>query len=196
MALPMRTTRRGDGVPNGMNDPLAEAYLHWLVEQVRAGDGHQTVTYWDVLRLMHETEFVWLVPNDDNRIQDGLDLRADFLNERQEPEFLVMIDRFGPCSILEVMIGLSRRLAFAAGGEPEGWAWQLLCNLDLRTFRDPLSRRKASVVAELLHSLIWRTYAPDGTGGFFPLAWPKEDQTKVELWYQMSAYVEEIHPEY
>jgi hypothetical protein len=101
-----------------------------------------------------------------------------------------------PGSVLEVMIGLSRRLAFYAGGEPEGWAWQLLCNLDLRTFRDPLSRRKASVVAELLHSLIWRTYAPDGTGGFFPLAWPKEDQTKVELWYQMSAYVEEIHPEY
>src|SRR4051812_34042095 len=154
MALPMRTTRRGDGVPNGMSDPLAEAYFHWLVEQVRAGDGHQAVTYWDVLRLMHVTEFIWIVPNDDNRIQDGLDLRDDFFHDRGEP-----LDggRFGPCSVLEVMIGLSRRLAFYAGGEPEGWAWQLLCNLDLRTFRDPLSRRKASVVAELLHSLIWRT---------------------------------------
>ena len=29
-------------------------------------------------------------------------------------------------------------------------------------------------------------------GGFFPLAFPKEDQTKVEIWYQMSGYLEEL----
>lgn len=193
MALPMRMHRRGNGGRNGMSDPLAEAYLHWLVEQVRAGDGHQTVTYWDVLRLMHNTEFVWIVPNDDNRIQDGLDLRGEFFTEREEP---LDADRFGPCSVLEVMIGLSRRLSFAAGGESEGWAWQLLCNLQLHKFSDPLSRRKASIAGDILHNLIWRAYSPDGADGFFPLSWPKEDQTKVELWYQMSAYVEEIHPEY
>jgi hypothetical protein len=51
-------------------------------------------------------------------------------------------------------------------------------------------------VEEILYALIWRTYDPDGVGGFFPLAWPKEDQTKIEIWYQMNAYAKEIHPEY
>jgi hypothetical protein len=36
----------------------------------------------------------------------------------------------------------------------------------------------------------------DGTGGFFPLAWPQEDQRAVELWYQLNSFVEELHPEH
>lgn len=189
-------TRRGDDERGRRSDPLAEAYLHWLVEQVKE-EGHQAMTYWDLLRLLHETEFVWLIPNDDNRIMDGLELRNEFLRERGElnPHNYDR-DRFGPCSVLEVMIGLSRRIEFTAGGIATGWAWQLLCNLELHKFRDPMTSRKEQRVVTILHNLVWRLYSPDGTGGFFPLAWPEEDQTKVELWYQMSAYIEEIHPEF
>lgn len=143
--------------------------------------------------LMHSKEFVWLIPNDDNRIQDGKDLRREFLHDNDDPGF-VTLDQ--PCSVLEVLVGLSRRISFAAGGSAEGWAWQLLLNLDLERMSDPLSQRKATKVDQILEALIWRTYNPDGTGGFFPLSWPEEDQTKIELWYQMSAYVNEIHPDY
>ena len=83
-----------------------------------------------------------------------------------------------------------------AGGESSGWAWQLIVNLELDKMSDMISRRKAVEVDEILETLIWRNYAPDGQGGFFPLAWPEEDQKKVELWYQMAFYVNEIHPEY
>jgi hypothetical protein len=51
-------------------------------------------------------------------------------------------------------------------------------------------------VEDILDTCIWRTYQPDGQGGFFPLAWPEEDQTKVELWYQIAAYIDELHPEH
>jgi hypothetical protein len=51
-------------------------------------------------------------------------------------------------------------------------------------------------VEEILHTLIWRTYDPDGTGGFFPLTRPQFDQRTIEIWYQMNAYSMEIHPEY
>lgn len=171
-----------------------EAYFHWLAPQVR-DEGHQSHTYTDLLRLMHGKEFVWLVPNDDNRLVDGLDLRLEFLQEAEAPNDLSP-ETFGPVSVLEVLIGLSRRMAFVAEGDAEVWAWQFLGNLELHKMSDPLSRREAAQVDEILESLIWRTYNIDGTGGFFPLTKPEEDQTQVELWYQMCAYVEEIHPEY
>lgn len=191
MASNTRTTREGGRDRSG--DRLAEAYFHWLVEQVREQGGHPDKTYWDVLRIMHEKEFLWLVPNDDNRLVDGLDLRNEFIEERRT---MFSTDKFGPCSCLEVMIALSRRLAWVAGEAAEGWAWQLLCNLDLHKMPDPLSRRKANRTDDILQRMIWRTYSPDGMGGFFPLAWPEYDQTKMEIWYQMHAYAQEIHPEY
>jgi hypothetical protein len=148
----------------------ATAYFHWLEPQTREG-GHQTKTYTDLLQLMHSKEFVWFVPNDDNRLVDGLDLRTEFLRESEAPSTLSP-DEFGPPTILEVLVGLSRRLAFTAGGTAEGWAWQLLKNLELEKMSDPLSRRKCAEADEKLETLIWRNYAPDGAGGFFPLALP------------------------
>jgi hypothetical protein len=46
---------------------------------------------------------------------------------------------------------------------------------------------------EIFERLIWRNYAPNGEGGFFPLENPREDQTQVELWYQMNSYVNEMN---
>jgi hypothetical protein len=44
-------------------------------------------------------------------------------------------------------------------------------------------------IDDILTRLIERTYKPNGEGGFFPLPQTDEDQTKVEIWYQMSAYI-------
>lgn len=187
-----RTTRGGGN--EGSGSRLEEAYFRWLVEQVREEGAHPEHTYWDVLRIMHETEFLWQVPNDDNRIVDGREVKAEFLLPRGvefEPG-----EPGGAASCLEVMIGISRRLAWVAGESAEGWAWQLLCNLGLHRMPDPLSRAKAARVEDILSVLIWRNYDPDGSGGFFPLAWPKGDQRQTEIWYQMQAYAMEIHPEY
>jgi hypothetical protein len=177
---------------NGRLTKWIKAYFHWLEQQVR-DEGRPTHTYSEVMEMMFSKEFVWTVPNDDNRVQDGLDLRLDFLDESEAPDSL-RPEHLGPCSVLEVLIGLSRRLAFMAGGNPEGWAWQLVVNLELHRMADPLSRTKQHQVNEKLDAVIWRTYRPDGTGGFFPLAWPDDDQTQIELWYQMNAYVMEINP--
>lgn len=155
--------------------------------------GSRGKTYWDLLRIMYDKEFIELVPNDDNRIKDGLALRVEFCHDKRiRPNSL---DNLGPGTFLEVLIGLSRRLAFAAGGDAPGWAWQLVVNLELHKMHDPLSRRKAHQANDILDAVVERTYQPDGYGGFFPLAWPDEDQLQVELWYQMAAYIDEMHPE-
>lgn len=176
------------------NHPLAEDYLRWLASQIR--EEEKSKEYWDLFSIMFEKEFAedWLVPNDGNRLVDGLDLRVEFAHAQH-----IRVDamqNLGPCSFLEVLIGLSRRLAFAAGGSAPGWARQLVMNLELDKMSDPLTRRKARQVDDILDNVIRRTYDPDGTGGFFPLAWADEDQTKKELWYQMAAYIDELHPEH
>lgn len=158
-------------------------YYEWLVKQVHIPNGK---TYRDLFEQMHNLEFVWTVPNDDNRVQDGVDLRTEFLDGSHRH---LMISG---ATFLEVLIGISRRLAFTAGGEASYWAWILLKNLRLQKCSDPLTEVKIAKVKDILDAVIWRTYQRDGRGGFFPLQNPAEDQTKVEIWYQLNAYVIEM----
>jgi hypothetical protein len=158
-------------------------YYGWLIGQVHIPNRK---SYNDVFELMHNMEFVWTVPNDDNRVQDGLDLRQEFSNRHHQELLLQGV------TMLEILISLSRRLAFTASGDATVWAWKLLKNLKLTKKVDPLTSIGRKRVIEILEAVVWRTYQPDGQGGFFPLKAPKEDQTHVEIWYQMNAYVIEM----
>jgi hypothetical protein len=156
------------------------AYYEWLVSQVDIpGDR----TYHDLFERMHNFEFVWFVPNDDNRVQDGLDLRIEFLNGNRPNLHLE------GATMLEILVSLSRRVAFTGGGNERQWAWKLLKNLRLTKMSDPLTEEQAKRVDDILETLVYRTYERSGRGGFFPLKDSLEDQTKIELWYQMNAYV-------
>jgi len=170
-----------------MNKPLDELYLEWLYSQVGdTGLSDPSKTYWGLLRQMYTKEFVWFVPNDDNRVEDGKYLRRDFVDDLR----LINVDTgwldLG-CSMLELLVGLARRLSFEAGGEPRDWFWHLVDNLEIM-FDDRHSFPMIEV-DEALDRVIWRTYDWDGKYGLFPLENPQEDQRKVELWYQLSAYV-------
>lgn len=91
------------------------------------------------------------------------------------------------CSMLEMLIGLSRRLSFEAEGESRDWFWTLINNLALRS--DDKNPILVEVVDATLERVIWRTYNPDGSGGLFPLRRAHKNQRKVEIWYQLSAYL-------
>jgi hypothetical protein len=157
---------------------INQIYFEWLLTQIALPRDR---TYNELLRRMHEFEFIWTVPNDDNRIQDALDLRGYFLTEGKP--------HHPPVSVLEVLISLSRHVAFTASGSPEQWAWRLIKNLRLGKMSDPLTDYEHHKIGEVLYALVWRTYQSNGQGGFFPLQYPEEDQTKVEIWYQMNKYV-------
>jgi hypothetical protein len=176
------------------SEEIKEEYLRWLEAQIK--DDTSSKSYWDLINLLFDTEFTWSesIPMDENRLVDARDLRVEFGNEFRRPRSRVL--NLGPISFLEVLIGLSRRLAFIAGGSAPGWAWILLGNLELQRMTNPLTRPKQARIHDITSTVIERTYLPDGMGGFFPLAWPDGDQTRVELWYQLHAYVAELHPEH
>jgi hypothetical protein len=55
-----------------MHEPLEEAYFRWLCNQVvNVKLKNPSRTYWSLLKQLHSREFVWIIPNDDNRLEDG-----------------------------------------------------------------------------------------------------------------------------
>lgn len=173
-----------------MNVPLDELYLPWLYSQVGSVDEtNPSQTYWRMLRRLYNKEFIWLIPHDDNRAVDGRELRIEF----RDQERLRHIDRnwfdLG-CSVLEMLVALSRRLSFQDDGPPDRWFWCLIENLGLEAYNDnmlPSDKR----IDDILGRLIWRTYKRNGVGGLFPLKIAREDQRELEIWYQMHSYLQE-----
>jgi hypothetical protein len=168
--------------------PLDELYLTWLYRQVANPENlDPAFTFWKLLKHLYTTEFVWLIPNDDNRLEDGKELRVEFIQDEGLDD--LNPDVFLGCSVLELMVGLSRRLSFEAEGEPHYWFWLMMENLGLHRYSDDWKRFPRIHIDKILDRVIFRTYKPNGDGGFFPLKHPEQDQRKVELWYQLSAYV-------
>jgi len=175
------------------NTKLREDYIHWLADQLREESDDNGETYRELIELMFDKEFVYTIDMDENRIEDGLALRTEFGYASHRRVTHKQMERLGPCSFLEVLIGLSRRLSFNAGGSAPTWAWTLMKNLDLQKMSDPLGRARP-IAEEIMDTVIQRAYSSDGSGGFFPLSWSDDDQTRIELWYQMHAYILELHP--
>lgn len=174
-----------------MNQPLDDSYLEWLYCQVGNGKlKNPRRTHWTLLRQLYGTEFVWLIPNDDNRVADGIELRYEFVHDYEivdPPEHWMVLG----CSFLEMLVALSRRFAFEADGEPADWFWHMMDNLGLRQFNDSTKFNPAQVDA-ILKRVIWRQYDEDGRGGLFPLRDPKRNQRDVEIWYQLGEYILEL----
>lgn len=173
---------------------LEQEYYVWLVSQIALPTNGSI--FHELLSRMHSTEFLWngdhAVAGDHNRIEDARELRREFVGDRK----IHVIPSGDGVSFLEVLIGLSRRTSYADGEQDSPWwAWKLIKNIRLNRMIDPLSERQVHRIDLILEAVVWRTYREDGLGGFFPLKNPKHDQTKVEIWYQMNAYLIEIeHP--
>jgi hypothetical protein len=170
-----------------MSQPLDESYFTWLYSKVGSVKiANPSRTYWGLLKKLYTKEFIWFVPNDDNRAEDGRALRQEFMQE----EGIASIDEnwmhLG-CSMLELLIALSRRIAFETGWTHWTCFWEMMHNLLLDEYDD--SRKlPEQKVDDILDCVIWRTYADDGTGGLFPVRGCR-DMPSMELWYQMQAYM-------
>ena len=132
--------------------------------------------------------FDWAVANDDNRIEDGKALRLEFLNQFEAEGSQEWVEQ--ECSMLEMLIALSRRVEFESAHDAYHWFWTMLDNLNLRVYTDSVyDDEVVMLVDQAMIAVIDRRYRANGTGGLFPLARPTRDQRKVEIWYQMSSYL-------
>lgn len=168
-------------------------YTRWMYDRVcTARDHNSPQSYVALCDEMQDMPFKVLVSRDDNRWQDGLDLRDEFLDHIRDRALDREAERAHEVSIFEMLVGLAARGRLLTGMEEPEWFGIFLKNLGLdecsdRTF-DTVTRLKARRALRRFND---RRYRANGKGGLFPLTIPMCDQRKVEIWFQMGSYIRE-----
>lgn len=172
---------------------LDERYFDWLCRLVgMVSNRNPAQSHVLLAEKLFTRQFEDWLPNDDNRAEDGKLLREEFLIDQQleESRLFEWLDQ--DCSVLEMLVALSRRVADHTNWSPSDSFWLLLTNLELEKYTDERFNSGVSRAVDfVIDTLNDRTYERDGRGGLFPLEDPPTDQRKVEIWYQMSAYLME-----
>lgn len=168
----------------------AEKYYNWLASLVNS-DGRGD-NYSSLLEQLHLTIFsddtAVLIPNDPNRIVDGIGLRERYCLRYRVKNYNDIFEE--SCTLLELFVSLSMRMEDQFGiKDYVSWFWELIGNLKLTQFDDESYSYKD--VDKILKKFLMRRYSKNGNGGLFPLLYPSEDQRTLEIWYQMNAYLNE-----
>lgn len=170
-----------------MSEPLDFSYFRWLCSKVcNVREKDPSKTYETLMTILFTTEYVWLVIGDDNRAEDGVDLRDEFLRFAHldaDEDWLK-----SSCSVLEMLIAFSRKAAFATEEKAKKWFWEIIYNLQLSEMNDA-SNPDPDIIADVVDQFVWRTYDHLGHGGLFPLRETEYDQRFIEVWYQFNEYL-------
>lgn len=168
---------------------IDDLYMTWLYQQFAVvSNKNPARSYWELTEQIYTIPFKWTVPNDDNRAEDGVELRDEFIAECEVDNVGIQW-RQRECSFLEMLIALARRTSYNAMGTPAEWFGKFLKNLGI-CFSDREYDVDAAIEVNLAADRInYRQYDRTGRGGIFPLDQPRQDQREVELWYQASAYL-------
>lgn len=175
-------------------DRINNEYFEYLYELIDAKRFSRRVSYRKLLMHLHDIEFTWSVPFDDNRADDGIQLRRRFALMRDDISVIDYIS--GPCSVLEMMVALAVRCEetimddTSYGNRTGQWFWGMIHNLGLSPMND--SKFDRDVVDDIIARLLNREYEPDGTGGLFTIRHCDRDLRTVEIWRQLSWYLDGI----
>ena len=143
------------------------------------------ISYKKLLSYLYNTDFRYIIPKDQNRAEDGIALRERF------GHFF-----YGPCSVLEMMIGLALRCEESIMDDPRKgdrtaqWFWGMITNLGLGSMTD--DRFNPRLVEDIVETFLDRRYDPDGKGGLFRVRNCDRDLRDVEIWIQLLWYLDNI----
>lgn len=161
-------------------------YYDWLCGFVRSADP----PYCKLLKHLHETEFVALLEMDENRIEDGMDLRFRF-EEETGHAYIWHYDR--SCSILEMMVALAIRCEEhimddpSIGNRTGKWLWHMIENMGLSDMCD--DDYDPDYVEDVVDRFLGRRYCSNGEGGLFTVENSGYDLRRVDIWYQAMWYL-------
>lgn len=175
-------------------DRVNDEYFEWLCKMIDSRRFSKHVSYRKLLMHLHDIEFTWFVPHDDNRADDGIQLRRRYALDQND----LSLSRYilGPCSVLEMMVALAIRceetiMDDASMGDRTGqWFWGMIHSLGLSSMTD--SKFDRDFVDEVIGRFLNREYEPDGRGGLFTVRHCAHDLRTVEIWCQLSWYLGSI----
>lgn len=165
-------------------------YFEWMYELVCDRRFPTTVCYRQLLTFLHDVEFVYFVPYDENRAADGVALRYHYCLSHD----CLHLEQYltGPCSVLEMMIALAIRCEGLTddpelGDRTAQWFWEMITTMGLSTMHD--SNYNEWLVNDVVTRFLNREYEPDGRGGLFRVRNWNRDMRTAEIWHQLMAYI-------
>lgn len=171
---------------------MINKYFNWLCDFTVSKKIRPIKTYRKLLALLHDIEFIPIIPNDENRAQDGIDLRLRF-SRRYNCDYYNVQDF---CSVLEMMIALALRCEEQIMCDPEignrtyYWFSLMIENLGLSEYTDDkFTRSNEPEVVDIINRFIDRDYEPNGRGGLFVIDNFRYDLRDEEIWNQMCWYL-------
>ena len=171
---------------------MNDLYFSWI-EKLISNDEMKASDSGKLISLLNDIQFDYLIPMDDNRIADGIDLRYRFGYDTEIPyaQIATYLD-IRPASVLEVMVALSLRIEeqFIDGDDVGNWFWIMIANLGLDEYKD-LYFNKAEV-DRIVKKFLKRDYEKNGRGSLFITNDRNKDMRQIEIWDQMHLYLNEF----
>lgn len=175
-----------------------DGYFLWLCELVNA----DLDRYSELLYILHMTDFVWSIAQDESRASEGLLLREEYYGLDPDEDWIMFLEK--PCSVLEALIPLARRMNDMFEDENKSdmtrvWFWEFIKNLGLKKYSNVRLETAPIAYVEtdfldiqfILDNWLNRQFEFDGLGSPFPLKEAASDQREQSMIYQMYAYVTE-----
>lgn len=176
------------------NEQVSKQYFEWMYDILC---WNSRKSYRKLLSTLHNIDFMYDIPMDGNRAEDGISLRYRFGHEVSiaDPIIATCLDTT-PCSVLEMMVALALRYEEHImcddeyGDRTYIWFWDMIRNLGLSNMSD--SHFDPERVEKAVYRMMYREYEADGTGGLFTIPGCPTDLRTVEIWYQGCWYLNEI----
>lgn len=176
-----------------LQDYIRNEYFEWMYNLISSDKHVGYKSYRKLMMFLHNTEFRYSIPKDENRSFDGVDLRYRFTHFTRKD---VRDSLDGPCSVLEMMIALAIRCEENIMDNPDvgdrtaQWFWGMIVSLGLGAMSD--DRFDREVAGEIIERFLDRKYEANGKGGLFTIKHCKRDLRKVEIWYQLCWYLDNM----
>lgn len=176
---------------------LNNRYFKWMCQLISDRRYSGGRSYHKLLRFLYSVDFRYTIPMDGNREAEGIDLRYRFGYENSYSTAIIVSylnDR--PCSVLEMMVALAIRCEESimydqdVGNRTSKWFWGMITNLGLGNMDD--TGYDKYYTDQVIERFLNRDYKKNGEGGLFTVRHSGRDLRKVEIWYQMCWYLDEL----
>lgn len=174
---------------------INKEYFSWLCYLV---DERKCQSYTKLIDYLYKTEFMYILPMDGNRCEDGINLRYRFGYDHgiEDPIIASLLDNKS-CSVFEMMVALAVRVEEHIMQNPENgllpgrWFWKMIENLRLADMTD--DRFDGSYVNRAVWMFLNREYGSDGEGSLVYIPHSRYDLRSMDIWYQMMRYLSEYN---
>ena len=176
---------------------ITDLYFEWLCERVDIDCDKEDFPYTKLMRYLFRKPFNYIMDRDANRYEDGVNMRYLFGSYKElDQEMIASYLDDAECSMLEMMAGLCMKCENIMsdpdtyGDQTGKWFWDMIRSIGFDSLDDDAFDEEEA--DEMVDICLYREYEPSGEGGFFTVKNAPKDLRDVEIWTQMSWYLNSI----